>query len=66
MIQDQRAKAVGIVKSGFINTWFVDINKGDNCVVISLWLVTSPVVPYVMAPMNLAFNKLLEINELVR
>ena len=42
MIQDQRAKAVvtwamvGRVKSGFNDTWLVDKNKGDNCVVISL------------------------------
>ena len=52
MIQDQRAKAavtwamVGRVESGFIDTWLVDKNKGDNFVVIFLWLVTF------MAPMN--------------
>ena len=46
MIQDQRAKAaiiwttVGRVKIGFKDTWLVDKNKGDNHVVISLWLVT--------------------------
>ena len=64
MIQDQRAKAaetsamVGRVKSGFIDTWFVDKNKGDY-VVISLWLVTSLVVPYVKVLTNLAFKQLL-------
>ena len=58
MIQDQRAKEaltwamVGRVKSGFIDTWLVEKNKGDNYVVISLWLVTSLVVLYVMAPTN--------------
>ena len=58
MIQDQRAKAVvtramvGRVKSGFIDTWLVDKIKGDTCMVISLWLVTSFVVHYVMAPTN--------------
>ena len=56
MIQDQRAKVAVTwamderVKSGFIDMWFVDENKGDNYVVISLRLVTSLVVPYVMAP----------------
>ena len=44
----------------------VDKNKGDNYVVISLWLFTSLVVPYVMALTNLAFNKLLKMTELVR
>ena len=58
MIQDQRAKVVatwamvGRVKSGFIDTRLVDKNKKDNYVVISLWLVTSLVVPYVMVPTN--------------
>ena len=67
MVQDQRAKAavtwamVERIKSGFIDTWLVDKNEGDNCVVISLWLVTSLVVPYVMAPTNLAFNELLKM-----
>ena len=47
MPQDQRANAamtwamVGRVKSGFIDMWLVDKNKGDNQVGISLWLVTS-------------------------
>ena len=47
MLQDQKAKAavawanVGRVKSGFINIWLGDKNKGVNYVVISLWLVTS-------------------------
>ena len=47
MIQDQRAKAaviwamVGRVKSGFIDMWLLDKNKGDNYVVISLWCVMS-------------------------
>ena len=36
----------------------VDKNKGDNYVTISLWLVISLVVPYVVTPMNLAFNQL--------
>ena len=58
MIQDQRAKAavtwtmVEGVKSGFIDTWLVDKNKGHNKQVISFWLVTSIMVPYVMAPIN--------------
>ena len=58
MIQDQRAKVVatwvmvGRVKSGFIDTRLVDKNKKDNYAVISLWLVTSLVVPYVMVPTN--------------
>ena len=53
MMQDQRAKVVvtwamvGRVKSGFIDTLLVDKKKGDNYVVISFWLVTSLVVPYV-------------------
>ena len=34
--------------------------------IISLWLVSSLVVPYVMAPTNLAFNELLKMTELVR
>ena len=65
--EDQRVKAVvtwammGRVKSGFIDTRLVDKNKGDNYVVISLWLFTSLVVPYVMAPTNLAFNELLKM-----
>ena len=55
MIQDQRAKAavnwamVGRVKIGFIDVWSIDKNKGSNYVVISLCLVTSLVVSYVMA-----------------
>ena len=71
MIQDQRARAavtwvmVGRVKSDFIDTWLVDKIKGDNYVVISFWLVTSLVVPYVMAPTNLAFNELLKMTEVV-
>ena len=57
IIQNLRAKAaVARVKSGFIDMWLVDKNKGENYVVISLWLVTSIVVPYVMAPTSLAFN----------
>ena len=46
IIQDQRAKAVVTltmvrrVKSGFIDMCLVDKNKGDNYVVISLYLVT--------------------------
>ena len=40
----------GKVKSGFLNTWLGDKNKGDNYVVISLWLVTSLVHCLVMAP----------------
>ena len=50
---------VGRVKRGFTDMWLVDKNKGDNYVVSSCWLVTSLVVPYIMAPMNLAFNELL-------
>ena len=52
VIQEQRAKAavtwamVGSVQSGFIEKWLVAKNEGDNNVVISLWLVTSCVVPY--------------------
>ena len=68
-MQDQRAGTwamLGRVKSGFINTWLVDgKNKVDNYLVIWLCLVTSLVVPYVMAPTNLAFNELLKINKLV-
>ena len=62
MRQDQRAKGVvtwavvGRVKSGFIDTCLVDKNKVD--VVISLWLVTSLLVPYVMAQINFAFNEM--------
>ena len=61
MIQDQRAKAmvtwamVRRVRSGFIETWLVDKNKGGKCVIVSLWLITSPVVTYVMAPTNLIY-----------
>ena len=72
MIQDQRAKAavtwamVGRVKSDFIDTCEVDKNKGDNYEVISLWLVTSLMVPYVIAPTNIPFNELLKLTELVR
>ena len=71
MIQDQRAKAaliwamVGGVKSDFIDRWLVDKNKGDNYVVISLWLVTSLVHCLVTAPTNLAFSEFLKMNELV-
>ena len=50
------------MKSGFIDTWLVERNKGDHYVVISLWLVIS-LVPNVKAPKNLAFNKLLKMNE---
>ena len=74
MIQDQRAKAaiswamVRRVKCGLIiiNTWSVNKDKGDNYVVISLWLVTSLVHCFVMAPTNLAFKELLKMAELVR
>ena len=38
-------------------TGFIDTYKGDNYVVISFWLVSSLVVPYVRAPWNLAFNE---------
>ena len=41
-------------KGEALDTLLVDKNKGDY--VISLWMVTSLVVPYVMAPMNLAFK----------
>ena len=68
MIQDQRAKAaviwamVGRVKSVYRHV-VVDKNKGDNYVVIGL--VTSLVVPCVMAPTNLAFDVLaLQMNVL--
>ena len=50
MIQDQRAKAditwamVGMVKSGSMDMWLVDKNKGDNYAVISLWVIISLVV----------------------
>ena len=58
---------VGRLKSGFIETWLVDKkNKGDNYGVILLWLVTTLVVPYIMAPMKLAFDELLKMIELVR
>ena len=69
MIQDQRAKVavswamVRGVKSGFIDMWLVDKNKGDNYVVVSIWFVTSHIVPYVMAPMNFAFNKPIKMAE---
>ena len=58
MIQDQRVKEVvtwamvGRVKSGCIDTWLFEKRKGGNYVVISLWLVISLMVPYVMAPTN--------------
>ena len=57
---------VGRVKSGFIDMWLADKKKGDNYVAISLWLITSLVVPYVMVPTNPAFNKLLKMTEPVR
>ena len=57
---------MGRVKSGFIDGWLADKKKGDNYVVISLWLVTSLVVPYVMAPTNLTFNGLLKMTQLIR
>ena len=57
---------VGRVKSGFMVMCLVDKNKGDNYMAISLWLVTFLLVSYVMAPMNLAFNKLLKMTKLVR
>ena len=44
MIQYQGTKAaatwamMGRVRSGLIDTWLVDKNKGSNYVVISLWL----------------------------
>ena len=56
------------VNNGFIDTWLVDKNKIDKYVVllvISLWLVSSLVVPYFMAPTNLAFNEVLKMTELV-
>ena len=71
MIQDQIANAVVTwtmvrrIKSGFMDTWLVDKNKGDNYAIISLWLVTTLVVPYEMATTNLAFNVLLKMTELV-
>ena len=40
------------VKSGFIDTWLVDKNKGDNYVVFSLWSVFSLVHCLVKAPTN--------------
>ena len=54
------------VRSGFIETWLVDKNKGGKYVEVSLWLITSPVVTCVMSPMNLAFNELLKMTGLVR
>ena len=63
MMQDQRAKAgvawamVRRVKSGFIDMWLVDKNKGDHYVIISLRSVTSLVVPYVKAPTNLKMTE---------
>ena len=33
--------------------------------VISLWLATSLMVPYVKAPMNLAYNELFKMTKLV-
>ena len=69
MNQDQRAKAwaiVGRVKSGFIDTWLVDKNKGDNYVVISLWLGAFLLHCLVIAPTNLAFNGSLKMTKLVR
>ena len=73
MIQDQIATAavtwamVGRMKSGLKlkDTWLFYKNKGDY-VVILLWLITSLVVPYFMAPTNLAFNELLKMTKLVR
>ena len=70
-MQDQRVKAavawamVGMVKSGFIDMWLENKNKGDNHVIISLWLVISLVVFYAVATTNLAFNKLLKITKLI-
>ena len=52
---------MGRVKSGFIDTWLVEKNKGDNYVVISLWFVTSLVGTYVMALTNFVFNELLKM-----
>ena len=71
MMQEQRAKAavtwamVGRVKSSLKGAWCVDKNKGNNYVVISLWLVTSTtlVVPFIKAPRNLAFKELLKMTE---
>ena len=45
--------------------YLVEKSKGDNCVVTSLWLATSLVVPYVMATTNLAFNELVKMTGLV-
>ena len=65
MIQYQRAKGAVtlavVARVGFIDTWLVDKNKGDNYVVISLWLVTSLIHCLVMAPTNLAFKGLLKM-----
>ena len=56
--------ASALVKSGFIDMWLVDKNKGDNYVVIWFWLVTSLGVPHVMVP-NLAFKELLKMTKQV-
>ena len=45
MIQVVSWAIVKRIKSGSTDTWLVDKSKGDNYVVISLWLVTSIVVP---------------------
>ena len=67
MIQYRRAKGGGnLGNGGFIDAWSFDKNKGDNYVVISLWLVTFLLVPYVIAPKNLAFNERLKMTKLVR
>ena len=73
MIQDQSQRdgnlaMVESVKSGFIiiDMWLVDKKKGDNYVVISLWLVTSSVHCFVLAPTNHAIKELLKMIELVR
>ena len=64
MIQDQRAKVVvtwavvGKVKSGFIDTWLGDKNKGDNYVVI-------PCGALCHDSKNLAFCEMLKMAELV-
>ena len=69
MIKDQSGDNLG--NDGKDEEWLysllclVDRNKGDNYVAISLWLVTSLVVPYVMAPMYLAYNELLKMFKLV-
>ena len=56
---------MGKGKEWLFDPWLVDKNKGNHYVVISLWLVSSLVVPYVMAPTNLAFYELLKMTELV-